>query len=84
MKSAPEFIDKREGCGEDMPISDDSVDIILTSSCLQYMDQAKFFDECKRVLKIGGLIAVHENDSKNIIISFNKNKKILITITNNP
>lgn len=84
LKSAPEFIDKREGCGEDMPISDDSVDIILTSSCLQYMDQAKFFDECKRVLKIGGLIAVHENDSKNIIISFNKNKKILITITNNP
>lgn len=70
LKSAPEFIDKREGCGEDMPISDDSVDIILTSSCLQYMDQAKFFDECKRVLKTGGLIAVHENGSKNPIIIF--------------
>lgn len=70
LKLAPEFIEKREGRGEDMPISDDSVDIILTSSCLQYMDQVKFFDECKRVLKTGGLIAVHENGSKNPIILF--------------
>lgn len=70
LKLAPEFIDKREGCGEDMPISDNSVDIILTSSCLQYMDQVVFFEECKRVLKIGGLIAVHENGPKNPIILF--------------
>lgn len=70
LKLAPNFVDKREGYGESIPVDDNSIDIILTSSCLQYMDQPKFFDECKRVLKTGGLIAVHENGPKNPIILF--------------
>ncbi len=65
---APNFIDKREGYGESMPVDDNSVDIILTSSCLQYMDHSKFFNECKRTLKSGGFIAVHENGPRNPII----------------
>lgn len=65
-----DFIDKRKGYGEAMPVDDESVDIILTSSCLQYMNQSKFFNECKRTLKSGGFIAVHENGPMNPIILF--------------
>lgn len=65
---APSVIDKRKGYGEKVPVDDNSADIIVTSSCLQYMEQSKFFEECHRVLKPGGFIAVHENGPKNPII----------------
>lgn len=67
---APNNVIKINGYAENMPIENESIDIILTASCLQYIDQEKFFLECQRVLKEGGIIALHENGPCNPIIMF--------------
>lgn len=67
---APNNIIKIKGYAENVPVDDNSIDIILTSSCLQYIDQNIFFLECQRVLKEGGMIAIHENGPYNPIILF--------------
>lgn len=67
---APNNIVKINGYAENLPIDNESVDIVLTSSCLQYIDQKKFFIECHRVLKEDGIIAIHENGAYNPIIIF--------------
>ena len=68
LHKAPDFIEKLIGYAENLPIDDDSVDIIITSSCLQYINHEDFFKECNRVLKPGGFIAVHENGPNNPVI----------------
>ena len=82
LKAAPNFIDKRKGYGEKLPIESDSIDIIITSSCLQYINQEEFFKECRRTLKAGGLIAVHENGPLNPIILFARLTQRLIGLVN--
>lgn len=63
-------IEKIQGYAENIPLKDNSIDILITSSCLQYINQYKFFDECRRVLKVGGIIALHENGPYNPFILF--------------
>ncbi|MFV5547536.1 class I SAM-dependent methyltransferase [Acinetobacter oleivorans] len=65
---APNNIIKINGYAENIPVDNESVDIILTSSCLQYIDQNVFFFECQRILKEGGIIAIHENGPYNPLI----------------
>lgn len=70
LNSCTKPIEKIQGYAENIPLKESSIDILITSSCLQYINQDEFFDECKRVLKRGGIIALHENGPYNPFILF--------------
>ncbi|HMQ53451.1 MAG TPA: class I SAM-dependent methyltransferase [Anaerolineae bacterium] len=40
----------------DFPFTNESLDCLIAIQCLQYFDQARFFQECQRVLAEGGLL----------------------------
>jgi ubiquinone/menaquinone biosynthesis C-methylase UbiE len=56
------------GEAENIPLTENSIDIAITMSCLQYFDQDLFFKECSRIIKPGGILALHENGAYNPII----------------
>ncbi len=60
---------KQVGSSEAMPFEDDSFDLVVSVSAAQYMDKEKLLSECWRVLRPGGLLALHENGAHNPIIS---------------
>ena len=51
-------IDYMEGCAENIPVEDKSVDLILAGTAAHWFDLEKFFDEVKRVLKPTGCLAI--------------------------
>lgn len=51
-----------------MPLKSDSVDVLVTISSIQYFDQTIFFEECRRVLRAGGVVLLHENGPGNPFI----------------
>lgn len=51
-----------------MPFADESVDMALSISTAQYVDRPKVFAECRRVLRPGAILALHENGSANPFI----------------
>lgn len=51
-----------------MPFPDEQFDVVVSISTAQYMDHAALIAECLRVLKPGGILAMHENGSHNPII----------------
>lgn len=51
-----------------MPFADDSIDMALSISTAQYVDRAKVFAECHRVLRPGAILALHENGPANPFI----------------
>jgi SAM-dependent methyltransferase len=53
-----------------LPFRNQSIGIAFSISSLQYFDHRDFFSECHRVLRDDGILAVHENGSKNPVIQF--------------
>lgn len=51
-----------------LPIADRSVTACVSITSLQYYNNTRFFSECRRVLKHGGIIALHENGPHNPFI----------------
>lgn len=56
------------GNAENLPFPDASFDLVISISTLQYIDHAAFFRECVRVLRPGGVLAIHENGNQNPVI----------------
>lgn len=59
---------KIRGESEALPFPDASFDLIVSISTLQYTDHDAFFRECERVLRPGGMLAIHENGAFNPIV----------------
>jgi len=54
---------------ESMPmIANGSVDLVTAGRAIQYFDFPKFFTECKRILKINGIVAFYSSDHLEFII----------------
>jgi SAM-dependent methyltransferase len=53
---------------EAMPYEDASFDVVFSLSAAQYMDKQRYLRECLRVLRPGGILALHENGAFNPII----------------
>jgi len=54
---------------ESMPmIEDNSVVLITAGRAIQYFDFEKFFQECKRILKPGGIVAFYSSDHARFVI----------------
>jgi SAM-dependent methyltransferase len=51
-----------------MPFDAETFDVAISISTAQYIDHDKLLAECRRVLKRGGTLALHENGSFNPII----------------
>jgi SAM-dependent methyltransferase len=51
-----------------MPFPDARFDAVISISTAQYIPHEKWLEECRRVLKPGGILALHENGSSNPII----------------
>lgn len=51
-----------------LPLKDNSVDLAISITCLQYVDQIRFFQEARRILKPDGIMAIHENGKYNPFI----------------
>ncbi|KAK4304751.1 hypothetical protein Pmani_011942 [Petrolisthes manimaculis] len=49
----------RQGRGEDLPLQDESVDLVTCSSSLHWFNIPAFFNEVKRVLRPGGVLACY-------------------------
>lgn len=47
------------GCGENIPLPEESVDIICCAQSAHWLDYDAYFKECERVLKPDGCIAVY-------------------------
>ncbi|MEA3014404.1 MAG: hypothetical protein QOD42_2949 [Sphingomonadales bacterium] len=59
---------KVRGESEALPFPDASFDLIVSISTLQYTDHDAFFRECARVLRPGGMLAIHENGAFNPVV----------------
>ena len=53
---------------EEMPYEDATFDVLFSVSAAQYMNHTRYLQECFRVLKPGGLLALHENGAHNPIV----------------
>jgi SAM-dependent methyltransferase len=51
-----------------VPVEDESADMAICISAMQYFDQERFFAECLRVLRPGAILALHENGPFNPVI----------------
>ena len=51
-------IDYMEGCAENIPVEDKSVDLVVAGTAAHWFDLETFFDEVKRVLKPTGCLAI--------------------------
>ena len=51
-----------------MPFDDGQFDVVISISTAQYLRHQPWLEECRRVLKPGGILALHENGSSNPII----------------
>lgn len=63
---------------ESLPLADESVDLITVATAAHWFDLEKFYTECKRVLKINGVLAIFTNLIPRII---NKNESLEQTLT---
>lgn len=61
-----------KGDAEALPFPDASFDLVISISTLQYVNHAAFFHECARVLRPGGVLAVHENGGRNPVIQLGR------------
>jgi SAM-dependent methyltransferase len=50
------------GCAEGMPVESQSADLLLLALVMQWTDRTAVYEEAKRVLRPGGVIAVLSND----------------------
>ena len=48
----------KEGCGENIPLKNNSVDLLVVAAAVHWFDRTKFYEEAKRVLKPSGCIAL--------------------------
>jgi SAM-dependent methyltransferase len=67
-----------------LPFKSSSVDVVLTVSSVQYFEQEVFFEECRRVVKVGGVVLLHENGPANPFIIFARAIQRLIGIVYRP
>ena len=62
-----------------IPESNKSVDLIYACHVVEHLDQEetnKFFNECKRVLKPGGIIRIVVPDFDKLVDSYNQNHDV--------
>jgi SAM-dependent methyltransferase len=56
------------GSCEQLPFADQSFDVVVSISAVQYFCFERFLSEAHRVLKPGGILALHENGPRNPVI----------------
>lgn len=62
-------VDYKMSTAESMPmINDCSVDLVTAGRAIQYFEFDKFFSECKRILKPGGVVAFYSSNHARFVI----------------
>jgi SAM-dependent methyltransferase len=58
MTSRADGVDARLGTAEELPVEDDSADLVLSVSAWHWFDQHRAFDEAARALRQGGVLGI--------------------------
>ncbi|KAG1684012.1 putative methyltransferase [Nymphon striatum] len=80
----PKNVEYYVGPSEDIPfIKDSSVDMVAASQCFHWFDHPRFYKECKRILKPGGVLSIFgytELEARNENLTEEQNANVLKSI----
>lgn len=62
INNTPSAIQFIEGSAENIPLADQSADLITAAQAAHWFDRQKFYSEAQRILKTGGILAIIENN----------------------